>query len=198
VEPGSSGRNIIREKELAVEKRKFAYVCCVIFVVLMTVTRASAQARVFHDGCATLVDIVRQSLLSTMVVDDIRTEDNFGLDYGGSQLCGNTTAAIISAFRSSLNELNSVMRPIRVIACTGYDLHACDPFPAAFARSLQPEDLAVIRNRWQLVRNTVITQMPRGVTSDLSYFNPRELATRLRAATANPMQIDIGSIGHPD
>ena len=179
-------------------KRKFVYVSCVIFVALMTGTRASAQARVFHDGCATLVDIVRQSLLSTMVVEDIRTEDNFGLDYGGSQLCGNTTAAIISAFRSSLNELNSVTRPVRGVACTGYDLRACDPFPAAFARSLQPGDLAVMQNRWQLVRNTVITQMPRGVTSDLSYFNPRELATRLRAATANPTQIDIGSIGHPD
>jgi hypothetical protein len=198
VVPGSSGRSIIREKESAVAKRKFAYVCFVTFVVLTTATRANAQALVFHDGCATLVDIVRQSLLSTMVVDDMRTEDNFGLDYGGSRLCGNTTVALVSAFRSSLNVLNSVTRPVRDIACTGYDLRACDPFPAAFARSLQPEDLAVIQNRWQVVRNTVITQMPRGVTSDLSYFNPRELASRLRAATANPTQIDIGSIGHPD
>jgi hypothetical protein len=164
----------------------------------MTVSRASAQALVFHDGCATLVDIVRQSLLSTMVVDDIRTEDNFGLDYGGSQLCGNTTAAIISAFRSSLRELNGVTRPVRSIACMGYDLPACDPFPAAFDQSFQPDDLAFMQNRWQLVRNTVIAQMPRGVASDLSYFNPRELASRLRAATAKPAQTDAGSLGYLD
>lgn len=181
-------------------KRNFALMSLILLGGISGGLRANSQTLAFDDGCAALNDIIRQSLVAAVISEYAYPGDNFGPDYGGAQSCTNTTAAVTSAFSASLNDMNIITRwnalqPVTGVACTGYDLRACNPFPDPLGPSLKSGDLAFVHNSWQRVRNIVIAHMPWGVASNMSYFNPRELASSLRATRVGPLQFETGSIG---
>ena len=181
-------------------KRNFALVVLLLLGGMFSTPGAIAQTLDFDDGCAVLNEIVRQSVLSAALFDEGYPGDNYGSGYAGAQSCSNTAAAVSTAFRASLIQMNIVTRWSLLqsdggIICLSHDLSTCYPFADPMGPPLQPSDLAFIQNSWQTVRDGVMAQMPWGSGSDMSFFDGQALTTRLSGTVNGPLNTGFGSIG---
>ncbi len=181
-------------------KGKIALVSLMVLGGMSTAPPANAGGLALDNGCALLNQIIQQSILDAVIFDDSHPADRNGPDYGGAQSCSNTSATVSSAYRASLIQMNmviswNVVNPDAGTVCTNHNLKNCYPYPDPAGPSLQPGDLAFIQNSWRNVRNSVISQMPWGAASDMSYFNAKSLAGSLRSSASGPLNFEVGSFG---
>ena len=181
-------------------KGKIALVSLMVLGGMSTAPPANAGGLALDNGCALLNQIIQQSILDAVIFDDNHPADRNGPDYGGAQSCSNTSATVSSAYRASLIQMNmviswNVVHPDAGTVCTNHNLNNCYPYPDPAGPSLKPGDLAFIQNSWRNVRNGVISQMPWGAASDMSYFDAKSLAGSLRSSASGPLNFEVGSFG---
>jgi hypothetical protein len=192
--------NDILVKETLMAKGKVALVSLMVLGGMSAALPASASGMAFDSGCALLNQIIQQSILDAIIFDDNHPADSNDPDYGGAQSCSNTSATVSSAYRASLIQMNmviswNVVHPDAGTVCTNHNLNNCYPYPDPAGPPLKAGDLAFIQSGWRNVRNSVISQMPWGVASDMSYFDARSLAGSLRSAVSGPRNFEVGSLG---
>ena len=181
-------------------KRNFAILSLLLVGGMIAANPANSQAPLFDEGCAALNDAVRRALLSDLVLDENYPGDYYGTGLGGLQSCSNTAAAVSTAFRSSLSQMNIAIRwnltqPDGGITCVDHNISRCYPFPDPMRPAMPPPDLALIHNNWQSVRDGVMLHMPWGAASNMSYFDATSLAGSLTPVNAGPLNVGMGSIG---
>lgn len=181
-------------------KRNIALVALAFLGALINSPPASAATPYLDEGCAALNAIIRQSFLDAALFNANYPGDNVGPNHAGAQSCSNTTAAVTTAFRSSLIELNiitrwSVMQSDAAFVCLSHDLRNCYPFADPMGPEPGPHDLAFVHNSWQTVRSSVLAHMPWGAGSDLSYFDTQSLANSLSASVHTPGSRRVRTIG---
>jgi hypothetical protein len=179
---------------------KIALVSLLVLGGMSTALPAHSRGLAFDDGCVLLGQIIQQSILDAVLFDDNYPADSNDPDYGGAQSCSNTSATVSSAYRASLIQMNMVIswnavQPSAGTVCTSHNLDNCYPYPDPAGPSLKPGDLAFIQNSWRNVRSGVISQMPWGAASDMSYFDAKSLAGSLGSSKSGSLNFDVRSFG---
>lgn len=171
-----------------------------VAVAAMRTAPVAAQA-VTDGGCATLADAVRLSVELFIAGSEkelasarrTRSSARVAAVYS-PQTCGRTAAVASAAFTEAMARMNL---PISWIdrepgpgdVCRSHHLMQCSPQPSP-GLPMSAHDSALVADAWRRVRAGIRRQMPFGVASDISYFQPsardRTLAIGLRTIVPRP------------